>query len=206
MASSLRESQAATGEFLFWRPKESDVDSQVLGAKLHERSGALPLYELEDVMVSTSTSVNKGLQWNCPCKFSGARRKVSVKTVEKQNRLGVIRGMKTDKTYSHKNKFVGGSEVRIRRFHEPHVLNVLSEARHGLHKTDAVVKQAMGQDRTKTGDSLVMRAHGRERRANTSTITGPPIGVSTSIEPNLPTADFERINEKLVAPIPSFIS
>lgn len=202
----LAQETAPKGEFHFWKPAPSARGVQGLAAQIHERSGPLPLYELQDLMPASATSVNKGNEWVSSSRFSGSRQRVCHSTVEAQNRVASINGLKIDNTKAMKTKLVGGEEVDLQRANEQHVLNVMAEARHGLHKTDRSVRAAMASDKNRTGDSLNARSSGREHRQNTSTITGPPRGVPVSVQPNIPTADFERINEKLVAPIPSFIS
>jgi len=172
------------------------------------KMGKIPQFDREDLFPSSANGLNKATSYDFSPNFLDGEdvHKFDEATVRYQIAAGAYMGgriiRQTDLPHF---KFIKSPPKQSHRLPEKHYLNVRSEALHGLHGVNPMVKQSMQKQKVlTTGAHNAMRAFGFERDDNDKIFPRLPTGLPMSVETQRDTLDAERINSNMVQPISVF--
>ena len=170
--------------------------------------GKIAEYDREDLFPSSASGLNKATQYNYRVNFLEGEdvHRFDEATVRYQIAAGAYMGgriiRQTDLPHF---KLIKSPPKLSHRVPEQHYLNVRSEAPHGLHGLNPMVRESMNRQKVRTtGAHNSMRAYGFERDDNDKIFPRLPTGLPMGVEPQRATLDAERINSTMVEPISVF--
>lgn len=177
---------------------------------LNTPNPSIPLHERYDQFPSTASSINKGLDFKIQLKHPHERiPAIDEPTLRHQIAVNNYFGGKLlrDSHYNYKYKTTKICIPGKRHFKidNDHILNILSEAKHGLRSVDHTTKQVlMKSNQNVVGHILEQQRHGYERMKNPVQFPKLPFGAPQSTEPSPPNMDVFRFNKNVVDQVTTF--